>query len=252
MPDQEKSTVVVTGGSRGIGRACVIKFAEIGANVIVNYRSDKESALSVCKEAEKLGVKAIALQADVGNLEQVEKMIADALAQMGRIDILVNNAGIWEENPIDGLQPERLKRTIDANLYGTFYPVMAVVSHMKVKKSGVIVNIASTSGQRGEAFYSPYSATKGAVISLTKSLALELAEHNIRVNCVAPGWVETDMSRPSLEDSTVAESVMRVTPLKRVGQPEELAGPVVFLASDWASYITGEILNVNGGSVLCG
>jgi len=248
----EGKTALVTGGSRGIGRACVKMFAETGANVIVNYRSDEKSALSVCAEAEKAGVKAIAVKADVGDRQQVEAMVQEALAEMGRIDILVNNAGIWEENPIDGMKPERLKATIDANLYGTFYPIMAVVAHMKVKKSGVIINISSTSGQRGEAFYSPYSATKGAVISLTKALALELAPHNIRVNCVAPGWVETDMSRPSLEDPKVAQSVLAVTPLRRVGRPEELAGPVVFLASDLASYITGEILNVNGGSVLCG
>lgn len=245
-------TALVTGGSRGIGRACAKMFAEAGANVIVNYRSDEKSALSVCAEAEKAGVKAIALQADVGDQRQVEAMVAQALAEMGRIDILVNNAGIWEENPIDGMKSERLKATIDANLYGTFYPIMAVVPHMKVKKSGVIINISSTAGQRGEAFHSPYAATKGAVISLTKSLAPELAPYHIRVNCVAPGWVDTDMSRPSLEDPKVAPGVLSLIPLGRVGTPEELAGPVLFLASDLATFITGEILNVNGGAVLCG
>jgi len=127
-----------------------------------------------------------------------------------------------------------------------------VVAHMKENKSGVIVNISSTAGQRGEAFHSPYAATKGAVISLTKSLAPELAPHNIRVNCVAPGWVDTDMSRPALEDPEIAPGVLSLIPLGRVGTPDELAGPVVFLASDWATFITGEILNVNGGAVLCG
>lgn len=245
-------TALITGGSRGIGRACALKFAEAGANVIVNYHSNKLAAMAVCRKAERFGVQAIAAQADIGDLGQVEEMVAEVLTELGRIDILVNNAGIWEENPIDGMKPERLKRTIDANLYGTFYPIMAVVPHMKANKSGVIINISSTAGQRGEPYHSPYAATKGAVISLTKSLAPELAPHNIRVNCVAPGWVDTDMSRPALDDPEIAPGVLSLIPLGRVGTPEELAGPVVFLASDWANFITGEILNVNGGAVLCG
>ncbi len=252
MNGLKDKTALVTGGSRGIGRAIVRQFARAGTNVIVNYLSDDKNALSVCAQAEQAGVKALAIKADVGDRQQVEAMVAQALAEMGRIDILVNNAGIWEENPIDGMKSERLKATIDANLCGTFYPIMAVVPHMKVKKSGVIVNISSTAGQRGEAFHSPYAATKGAVIALTKSLAPELAPYHIRVNCVAPGWVDTDMSRPSLEDPRVAKGVLSLIPLGRVGTPDELAGPVLFLASDLATFITGEILNVNGGAVLCG
>jgi len=252
MDGLKDKTALVTGGSRGIGRACVRQFAKAGTNVIVNYHHDRKSAESICAEAEKRGVKAIAVQADVGDRQQVEAMVSRALAEMGRIDILVNNAGIWEKNAIDGMSSERLKATVEANLYGTFYPIIAVVPHMKVKKSGVIVNISSTAGQRGEAFHSPYAATKGAVISLTKSLAPELAPHNIRVNCVAPGWVDTDMSRPSLHNLKVAPGVLSLIPLGRVGTPDELAGPVLFLASDLATFITGEILNVNGGAVLCG
>lgn len=242
---------LVTGGSRGIGKAVAIMFARCGSDIIINYHRDSKSAVDVLSEVEKAGVSGITVGADVSDCHQVEAMVEKGMSRFGRIDILVNNAGIWERNPIDGMEETRLKKTIDTNLSGCFYPIMAVVPHMKKQKSGSIINISSTAGQRGEAFYSPYAATKGALISMTKSLAVELAGDNIRVNCVAPGWVDTDMSRPTL-DSSEAESVLNKIPLGRVGTPEELAGPVLFLASDMASFITGEILNVNGGAVLCG
>jgi 3-oxoacyl-[acyl-carrier protein] reductase len=225
-------------------------FAKAGSHIVINYFADDKAANEVKKAAEKFGVRAITAKADIADRGQMDEMVANAIKRFGRIDVLVNNAGIWEYNPIDEMTDERLKRTIDINLYGTFYPVMAVVPHMKKQKSGSIINISSTAGQRGEAFHSPYAATKGAVQSLTKSLAPELAAFNIRVNCVAPGWVETDMSREALE--TEGDQVVSKIPLGRAGTPEELAGPVLFLASDLASFITGEIFNVNGGAVLCG
>jgi 3-oxoacyl-[acyl-carrier protein] reductase len=149
------------------------------------------------------------------------------------------------------MDEERLKRTLDVNILGTFYPTMAVVPHMKKQRSGNIILVSSTAGQRGEAFHSPYAASKGAIISLTKSLAPELIEYNIRVNCVAPGWVDTDMSHEALIGPE-RDDILSKIPMGRAGSAEELAGPILFLASDLATFITGEILNVNGGAVLCG
>ncbi len=251
MIDLTGKTALVTGGSRGIGRAIVLKLAEAGANVVINYRSDKSAAEETQRTALGLGVKTLICQADIGSKKQVDDMIFEVISTFERIDILVNNAGIWEPNPIDAMTEDNLRRTIDTNLLGVFFPIMAVVNYMKEQKSGNIINISSTAGQRGEAGYSPYSATKSALIGITKSLASELAEYSIRVNCVAPGWVDTDMTKPTMA-SDDANKVLATIPLHRIGTPDELAGPVLFLASDLSSFITGEILNVNGGAVLCG
>ncbi|UCD94261.1 MAG: 3-oxoacyl-ACP reductase FabG [Candidatus Zixiibacteriota bacterium] len=251
MINLKNKVTLVTGGSRGIGRAVCLLFAGAGSDVIINYRSDRRSAADVRKEAEKLGVRAFEMPADVSDKKQVDAMVETAIREFGKIDVLVNNAGIWKYHPIDEMTDVELKETLDINLLGSFYAAMAVVPHMKERKSGVIINISSTAGQRGEAYHSPYAASKGAVISLTKSLAAELAEYNIRVNCVAPGWVETDISRDALS-SEQSGDILRQIPLGRVASPEEIAGPVLFLASDLAGFVTGEILNANGGAVLCG
>jgi 3-oxoacyl-[acyl-carrier protein] reductase len=243
---------LITGGSRGIGRAAARMFAEAGSDVIINFHRNEAEAQSAVDEAVAFGVMAGAYRANVGDKSQVDSMVDAAIRDFGRIDILVNNAGIWIHNPIDVMTEERLRETVDINLMGSFYTAMAVVPHMKKQGSGVIVNISSTAGQRGEAFHSPYAATKSGVIGLTKSLATELVGDNIRVNCVAPGWVDTDMSRPSLDNEEEAAEVLSKIPMGRVGTPEELAGPILFMASDMASFITGEVLNVNGGAVLCG
>jgi 3-oxoacyl-[acyl-carrier protein] reductase len=242
---------LITGASRGIGRAVALTLAKAGCNLAINYYRDEKSAADVREAAEALGVSARELRADVADRGQVEGAVETALREFGKIDILICNAGIWKRNPIDDMSEETLTETLDVNLLGTFHPIAAVVPQMKKQRSGVIVNISSTSGQRGEAFYSPYSASKGALISLTKSLALELAPCNIRVNCVASGWVETDMTEDILRSEQGAEVIKQI-PMGRVASPEELAGPVLFLASDLSSFITGEILNVNGGAVLCG
>jgi 3-oxoacyl-[acyl-carrier protein] reductase len=181
----------------------------------------------------------------------VEKMIEYAVDQFGKIDILVNNAGVWKHAAIDKMTEEQLKETLELNLSGVFYAITASVPHMIKGKSGNIINISSTAGQRGESFHSHYAASKGALISLTKSLAVELAPHNIRVNCVAPGWVDTDMSHASLVGRE-KEQILHTIPLGRAGTAEEIAGSVLFLASDLSTYVNGEVLNVNGGSVLCG
>jgi 3-oxoacyl-[acyl-carrier protein] reductase len=251
MINLKDKVTLITGASRGIGHAAAVMFAECGSHVVVNYRADSTKAQETAHEVESHGVRALLAQADVSDKEQVDRMVEQTIKEFGRLDVLVNNAGIWEHNPIDSLQPERLKRTIDINIYGTYYPIMAAAPVMIRQKSGCIINISSTAGQRGEAFHSPYGTSKGAVISLTKSLATELAMHNIRVNCVAPGWVETDMSHDSLIGPD-REKILGLIPLGRAGDPRELAGPIVFLASDLATFITGEILNVNGGAVLCG
>ena len=182
--DLTGKVAIITGGSRGIGRATVLRFAEAGAIVVINYRSDYTAAQDLVKEVEETGGRARAIQADVAVKDDVDRMVAETIKSFGQVDILVNNAGIWEYNPIDKMTRESLHRTIDINLMGCFYTSMAVAPHMKKRRTGTIVYVSSTAGQRGEAFHSPYAATKGALISLTKSLAPELVKENIRVNCV--------------------------------------------------------------------
>ncbi len=251
MIDLKGKVALVTGASRGIGRATAIQLARAGAEVVINYHTDRHAAVHVRRCVEGMGGRAKELAADVSEFGQVEAMVAAAVGEYGRLDILVNNAGLWEYNPLTELAEARLRRTIDTNLVAAFYTCRAAVPHMKAQSSGVIINVSSTAGQRGEAYYSPYAATKSALIALTKSLAVELAEHNIRVNCVAPGWVATDMTKTVLSGPS-GSSIRQQIPLGRVASPEEVAGPVAFLASDLASFITGEVLNVNGGAVLCG
>jgi len=251
MISLKNKVTLITGASRGIGAATAIMFAKAGGHVIINYRTDDDAANDIRRQCEKFGVKVSLAKADVANRSEVETMIDNSAREFGRIDILVCNAGIWEHNPIDGMDEARLKRTLDVNILGTFYPTMAVVPHMKKQRSGNIILVSSTAGQRGEAFHSPYAASKGAIISLTKSLAPELIDYNIRVNCVAPGWVDTDMSHESLIGPE-REDILSKIPMGRAGTAEELAGPILFLASDLSTFITGEILNVNGGAVLCG
>lgn len=251
MISLKDKVMLVTGGSRGIGRGIVLMAARAGANVAINFRENKEAAAATAAEAEKYGIKAMTVQADVGRVEQCRQMVQSVVGAFGQLDVVVANAGIWEHNPVDTMTDESLARTIDVNLYGVFHPVRAAVPQLKRQKSGSIILIASTAGVRGEAYYSPYAATKGAVISLTKSWAGELADDGIRVNCVAPGWVHSDMTEAILQ-SPEGDKVRDKILLRRAGQPEEIGGPVVFLASELATFITGEILNVNGGAVLCG
>jgi len=250
MLNLSNQTILITGASRGIGRATAQMAAKAGATVAINYRQAKSEADSLVTEITKNGGKAAAFQADVGNYNETEKMINAVLQHFGQIDVLVNNAGIWTYGAIDTMPEEVWDETMDANLKSIYNCCRLVVPHMKVRRSGKIINIASTAGQRGEAFHSHYAATKGAIISFTKSLAPELALHNIRVNCVAPGWVATDMSNDAIAED--GENITRLIPLGRAGTAEEIAGPILFLASDLASYITGEIFNVNGGNVLVG
>jgi 3-oxoacyl-[acyl-carrier protein] reductase len=243
---------IVTGGSRGIGKAVVELLASLGAKVVVNYVSDEESAASTVAMARAHETEAVAVRADVSQVTESDRLVNETLERFGRIDFLVCNAGIWEGAPVESISEELWDRTIAVNLTGTWSVCRAAVPAMKRQKFGRIVIVSSTAGQRGEANVSNYAASKGGQISFTKSLSTELAQFGINVNCVAPGWVETEMTTDVVNDKTQLEKVLKTIPLGRMATPEEIAGPIVFLCSTWADHITGEILNVNGGSVLCG
>lgn len=242
--------ILITGASRGIGRATARLFAEHGAVIAANYQNDHDAASTSIGELRGKGAQAESFQANIADSTQVDRMIDQVIVKFRRLDVLVNNAGIWNDGPIATITNEAIDAMIDINLKSVFYCCRAAVPHLQ-KTRGSIINISSTAGQRGEAFHSHYAASKGAVISFTKSLAPELVADGIRVNCVAPGWVDTDMSREALA-APDAHKHIRLIPLGRAGTAEEIAGAVVFLASAWASFITGEVLNVNGGAVLCG
>jgi 3-oxoacyl-[acyl-carrier protein] reductase len=251
MIDLNGKSALVTGGSRGIGRACCLMLARAGARVAVNYRAERASAESVVEEIESSGGEGFCLSADVSRPEEAEMMVDETFHRFGSLDILVNNAGIWKGSPIEEMSDGEWSETLAINLTGTFLVTRTTVPYMIEARSGRIINISSTAGQRGEAFHSHYAATKGAIISWTKSLAVELSPHGILVNCVAPGWVVTDMTQEALLGQD-RDSILAQIPLGRAARPEEVAGAVVFLASDLASFIQGEVLNVNGGAVLVG
>jgi 3-oxoacyl-[acyl-carrier protein] reductase len=244
--------VLVTGGSRGIGRATALLFAEAGADVALNYVSNQKAAEEVLKSVEKLGRRCLVYKADMSARSDVDRMVGDVLAKWGELDTLVNNAGVWTYLEMGRMDDAVYRETIGINVDGVFYATNAVVPAMKEHGRGWIINVTSTAGVRGEALHSHYAASKGALHALTKSLAVELAPFGIRVNAVAPGWVDTDMSAPSFSEPGFKEKVRQTIPLGRIPLAEDIAGPILFLASDLARHVTGEILDVNGGSVLCG
>lgn len=243
---------IVTGGSRGIGRAVVGLLSSFGAKVVVNYLRDAQAAAASVAVAQEYGVEALAIQADVSQLPEADRLVNETLEHFGRIDFLICNAGIWKGAPVESISEDLWDRTIEINLKGTWSVCRAAVPVMKRQQFGRIVIVSSTAGQRGEANVSNYAASKGGQISFTKSLSTELAAFGINVNCVAPGWVETEMTGEVSGDQEQLEAVLKTIPRGRMATPEEIAGPIVFLCSTWADHITGEILNVNGGSVLCG
>lgn len=242
---------LVTGGSRGIGRATALALARAGADVAVNYRSEVDAAQQVTRSIQELGRRAVALEGDVSSEAQVKRLVEETVQSLGGIDVLVANAGVWKRAPVTEMSAAQWEETLDINLKGAFFAAKHAARFMIENKSGRIIFISSTAGQRGEAFHSHYAASKGGIISFTKSLAPELAPHGILVNCVAPGWVETDMASGALSGAS-RDGIHAAIPLGRVGKPEEIASAVLFLASELSSFITGEILNVNGGAVLVG
>lgn len=242
---------VVTGASRGVGRATALRLAEGGANVVVNYLSNEVEALETVRACQNKGVEAIAVQADVSDMVEAQKLAKQAIDRFGQIDLLVCNAGVWEGAPIEDMTEDIWNKVINTNLKSAWATTKACVTAMKKRPSGSIVMVSSTSGQRGEANYSNYSASKGGMISFTKALSSELCP-KIRVNAVAPGWIETAMVRPAFEDEAYYQSVIDAIPLNRMAETDDVALSICFLLSDWSRHITGEILNINGGSVLCG
>jgi len=244
-------TAIVTGSSRGVGRSTALRLAEGGANVVVNFLSNDVEAAETVRLCEEKGVEAIAVQGDVSDFNHAQAIAKAALEKFGRIDLLVCNAGIWEGASIEDMTEELWNNVINTNLKSAWAMTKACVPAIKKRSSGAIVMVSSTSGQRGEAGYSNYSASKGGQISFTKALATELAP-KIRVNAVAPGWIETAMVRPVFEDDTYKQSVLNSIPLNRMATTDDVALAICFLLSDWSRHITGEILNINGGSVLCG
>ena len=249
--DLEGKRALVTGGSRGVGGATARMLAEAGADVGISYRNRTEEAAAKVKELRALGVAAWAQAGDLAEPEVVAELFDRAEAEFGGLDILVANAGVWpaQDVPIAEMSDAQWRRTAAVNLDGVFYCVRAA-SRM-LADGGRIVIVGSTAGQRGEAGHGDYAASKGAVMSLVKGVAVELADRDITVNCVAPGWIDTEMAAVPYADGGRAE-IAEGIPLGRVASPADVAGPIVFLCSTLARHITGEVLNVNGGAVLCG
>jgi 3-oxoacyl-[acyl-carrier protein] reductase len=244
-------TAIVTGASRGVGRATALRLAEAGANVVVNYLNAEEKAGNVVALCREKGVDAIAVQGDSSEWKDAHNLAQKALEKFGRIDLLVCNAGIWEGAPIEEMSEELWNKILNTNLKSAWAMTKACVPSIKKREAGAIVLVSSTAGQRGEANYSNYAASKGGQISFTKALATELAPR-IRVNCVAPGWIETAMVRPVFADAGYKQSVIDSIPLRRVATTDDIALSICFLLSDWSRHITGEVVNINGGTVLCG
>jgi len=250
----ENKVAVITGGSRGIGVASVKLLAEAGCNVVFSYVRAASAAQKVMKACCDAPGTVLAMRADVAQMADARKLIESAIRHFGRIDILVANAGIWNATPerIEKMTERHWDRMVAVNLKGVYTVIRCAVPYMIRQKRGRIIAVSSTAGQRGEAFHTHYGAAKGGVISLVKGLATELAPHNILVNAVAPGWVDTDMAKPVLANPAETRKAMSAIPLGRFARPEEVAMPILFLASEMSTYMTGEVININGGSVLCG
>ena len=251
MIDLHGRRALVTGGSRGIGAATARLLARAGADVVIGYRSRKGDADAVVQELQAHGVRAMAHASDIATREGAESLVNAAVAGLGGLDIYVGNAGVWpaDDVAVSAMDAAQWSRTIRENVDSIFYTSRAV--SRVINRGGRIVLVSSTAGQRGEAFHADYGASKGAVISFTKSLAVELAPKDVTVNSVAPGWVDTEMVAQPMA-AAGRERIAAAIPIGRIASAEDIAGPIVFLCSPLARHITGEILNVNGGSVLCG
>ncbi|MCI0353803.1 MAG: SDR family oxidoreductase [Acidobacteria bacterium] len=249
----DNKVAVITGGSRGIGAATVRMFCAAGGRVLFNYAQAKAAAEKLVRECG--ADRCVAVPADLSGTASGEPLIRAAVDRFGRLDVLVANHGVWppEDVSIDRMSEEHWRRTLAINLDSVFSLVKHTVARMKQQGSGGhIVLVSSTAGQRGEAFHADYAATKGAIISLVKGLSTELVADRIYVNCVAPGWVATDMTASTLADPVARARVFATIPMGRVATPEEIAGPILFLCTPHAGFITGEVVNVNGGAVLAG
>ncbi|WP_040980047.1 3-oxoacyl-[acyl-carrier-protein] reductase [Oceanobacillus jeddahense] len=241
-------TAVVTGASRGIGRAIALELAKNGANVIVNYSGSEAKAEEVVGEIQELGVKVVKIQANVSDEDSVKQLMKQSVKEFGTIDILVNNAGITKDNLLMRMKEDEFDQVIQTNLKGTFLCTKAVTRQMMKQKSGRIINVASIVGVSGNPGQANYVAAKAGVIGLTKTTAKELASRNILVNAVAPGFISTDMTDELSEEQQ--ESLLQLVPLERFGKPEDVARVIRFLASEDANYITGQTIHIDGGMVM--
>jgi 3-oxoacyl-[acyl-carrier protein] reductase len=242
---------LVTGGSRGIGAATALLLAEYGVDVAIGYRSRREDAERIIEQARAAGVRAFAYAQDIGSREGAESLVRSALADLNGLDFFVGSAGIWPEDdvPVTDMDDHRWRRTMLENVDSMFFTTRAAARVLT--DNGRIVLVSSTAGQRGEAYHADYAASKGAMISYVKSLCIEMAKRGITVNSVAPGWVDTEMCEGPFANGG-RERIASTIPIGRVAHPRDIAGPIVFLCSDLGRHVTGEILNVNGGSVLVG
>lgn len=245
---EERKTVLVTGGSRGIGKEVALLFAENGYDVIINYVSDKTDVKALKEEIEEKNVESLIIKADVSKQEEVEELVKKSIEKFGKIDVLVNNAGITKDNLIIRMNEEEFDKVIEINLKGTFLVTKAVSKYMMKKRQGSIINLSSVVGVAGNAGQCNYSASKAGIIGFTKSIAKELASRNIRANAVAPGFIATDMT--SVLSDAVKENINNQIPLKRMGAAKEVAELIYFLGSEKSSYITGQVINVDGGMVM--
>lgn len=245
---EERKTVLITGGSRGIGKEVANLYAENGYNVIINYVSDKTDVEKLKAEFDEKNVESLIIKADVSKQEEVEEFIKKAIEKFGKIDVLVNNAGITKDNLLMRMSEEEFEKVIEINLKGTFLVTKAVSKYMMKKRQGSIVNLSSVVGVAGNSGQCNYSASKAGIIGFTKSVAKELASRNIRANAVAPGFIATDMT--SVLTDAVKESINGQIPLKRMGTAREVAELIYFLGSEKSSYITGQVIQVDGGMVM--
>lgn len=245
---EENKVALITGAARGIGKAIAKKFAENGYNVVINYVSAKTDIKTLTKEFEDLGVKVLLVKADVSNKEEAEGLVNQTIEKFGKIDVLVNNAGITKDNLLMRMSEEDFEKVLDINLKGTFLITKFATKYMMKKRCGSIVNLASVVGVAGNAGQCNYSTSKAGVIGFTKSIAKELASRNIRANAVAPGFIKTDMT--DVLSDNVKENINSQIPLKRMGTAEEVAKLVYFLGTSESSYITGQVINVDGGMVM--
>lgn len=245
---EEKKVALITGGTRGIGKAIAIKFASQGYNLALNYVSEKTDIKELQKQFKEYNVEILFIKSDVSKFDECENMIRQVIEKFEKIDVLVNNAGITKDNLILRMSEDDFEKVIDINLKGTFNVTKNVVPYMMKKKTGKIVNLSSVVGISGNAGQCNYSASKSGIIGFTKSIAKELASRNIIANCVAPGFIDTDMT--SVLNDNIKENISSQIPLKRMGSSEEVANLVYFLASEENTYITGQVINIDGGMVM--
>lgn len=242
-----KQVILITGAARGIGKAIAMKYAKNGYDIILNYVSDNTDVEGLTKELSQYGTEVLCVKADISQENQVEELVKQAIDKFGKIDVLVNNAGVTKDTLLMRMKEEDFDKVININLKGTFMMTKAVIPYMMKKREGRIINISSVVGIAGNAGQSNYAASKAGIIGFTKSIAKEIASRNIRANCVAPGFIVTDMTEVLSDE--VKENISKQIPMKRMGTPEDVANVVYFLGNEESSYVTGQTISIDGGMI---